>query len=291
MNNSILDNHKIVEGTLTDQELLQLEKLFKLVWPDSGFTLSYLEWLYKENPNGNAYTYNVTDNCRILAHYAAIPVQAMLFGKKEKGLLSLNTVVDPECRGKGYFKALATSVYGKAKTQEYGFVIGVANATSTLLFQRLLRFQLVGPLSVKFGIGKICRRDPVYGQLDYKSFWDKNTLSWRLGRPGNRYQWQTTCTQKRNLLIDTGRFGVHAFVNQLDLNSSAINLKRHFIWNPIKIWIGLDSACDWKRSLYFDLPSSLKPSPLNLVFKDLTGMNRKINPENILFTLLDFDAF
>lgn len=62
-------------------------------------------------------------------------------------------------------------------------------------------------------------------------------------------------------------------------------------WNPITVWVGLDSNNDWSNAFYINLPEYFKPSPLHLIFKDLTNMSRTIDPKRILFSLIDFDAY
>jgi hypothetical protein len=48
---------------------------------------------------------------------------------------------------------------------------------------------------------------------------------------------------------------------------------------------------DWSRSRYFDLPERLRPSPLNLLWYDLTGENRRHDPAKVQYDLFNFDAF
>ena len=92
----------------------------------------------------------------------------------------------------------------------------------------------------------------------------------------------------------TNKYGIWANIYEGDLNLANIKLMKslsHFRWNPITAWIGLNSNCDWSKSLYINLPERFKPSPLNLVFKDLSGLGRTLAPEKILFSLIDFDAY
>ena len=42
---------------------------------------------------------------------------------------------------------------------------------------------------------------------------------------------------------------------------------------------------------FFNLPKKLRPSPLNLVFRDLTGENRYLKKEDVELSVLDFDAY
>ena len=62
-------------------------------------------------------------------------------------------------------------------------------------------------------------------------------------------------------------------------------------WHPLRAWIGLDPDRSWLGRLYAPVPMRLRPAPLNLVFRDLTGRNRCPKPERTQVDMLDFDAF
>ena len=282
---------KLVKGCLSDDEIEKTASLLTLVWPNSDFSREYLYWLYCENPAGSAETYNVWDKGQIVAHYAAIPVKAKLFGNNEKGLLSLNTAVHPLHRGKGYFKTLATRTFEDAHASGANFVVGVANANSTVLFRRQLRFQLVCPLSVKIGLGSIKHLSKqVKEEQEYVQSLDEQTLAWRIKKPGTKYRFIER-NDSLSILCDTGRYGIWAIMNKVESSKIDMPHPPPYRWNPFTLWIGLDSSCDWKNSLYINLPDRFKASSLNLVFKDLSGHGRTLNSKNILFSLLDFDAF
>lgn len=279
-----------VIGSLSDDEIEKTVCLLRTVWPNGGFTFDYLHWLYRENPGGFAKVYNFWDNGQIVAHYAAIPITAKLFGGQEKGLVSLNTAVHPLHRGKGYFKALAIRTFEDAHAHGVNFVIGVANASSTVLFRKQLRFQLVRPLTVKIGIGSVKRLSAHVDQPDYARSWDEPTLCWRLKRPGANYSALGKCGAI-SIFGHTGSYGIWATMIELCPVLGIVPQRKFFRWNPLTLWIGLDESCDWSRSLYANLPDRFKPSPLNLVFKDLTGLGRTLDPNKILLSILDFDAF
>lgn len=283
----------IVKACLSDIEIEKTALLLKLVWPHSNFTKDYLNWLYRENPVGKAEAYNIWDNGEIIAHYAAIPIKAKLFGSLEKGLLSINTAVHPSYRGKGYFKILATHTYENAKINGVNFVIGVANAISTKLFIKQLQFQHVCPLSVKIGFGAVKQRVLDSGDLQYIPYWNEKILSWRIKRPTSKYNIYKT-KNSYALYSSTNKFGIYANMYEGDIN--LVNIKSlkslsYFRWNPLTVWIGLNSNCNWSKSFYINLPGRFKPSPLNFIFKDLTGLERTLVPEKIRFSLIDFDAF
>jgi len=285
-------------GSLSDYELLRVKELLLAVWPKATFyTFEYLDWLYRLNPTGKAETFNIWEGDSIVAHYAAIPIVANLFGHEERGLLSLNSVVHPNYQGRGYFKSLALSTYEEAKLRNAGFVIGVANASSTLLCQRQLKFQKVSPLTVKLGLGHVKRKTEPNALPCIQVKWEEASLNWRLKRPGAKYR-VTANSSDTWLWGGTGTYGIYAEMGWFPKEAepfksplSQVNAMPTITPNPIKLWIGLDQRCEWPGYWYCDLPERFKPSPLNFLFKDLTNSKRLLVPETAQISLLDFDAY
>ena len=285
-------------GSLSDHELLRVKELMLTVWPKATFyTFEYLDWLYRLNPAGKAETFNVWKGNSIVGHYAAIPIVANLFGHEERGLLSLNSVVHPDYQGRGYFKSLALRTYEEAKLRNAGFVIGVANAKSTLPCQRQLKFQKVSPLTVKLGFGHVKRKTEPSASPCFNVKWEEASLDWRLKRPGANYR-VTSNSSGTWLWGDTGTHGLYAEMGwfptearQLSSVLSQVDAMPTITPNPVKLWIGLDQRCEWPGYWYCDLPERFKPSPLNFLFKDLTNFKRFLDPETAQISLLDFDAY
>lgn len=285
-------------GSLSDHELLRVKDLLLTVWPNATFyTFDYLDWLYRLNPVGKAETFNILVGDNIVAHYAAIPIIANLFGNEERGLLSLNSVVHPDYQGRAYFKSLALSTYEAAKSRNAGFVIGVANANSTLLCQRQLKFQKVSPLTVKLGLGHVKRKTEPSDLPCFQGKWEEASLAWRLKRPGANYR-VTSNSNGSWLWRNTGTYGIYAEMGWFPTDArplitllSQVDTMPTITLNPFRIWIGLDQRCDWPGYRYRDLPERFKPSPLNFLFKDLTTDKRVLVPETARVSLLDFDAY
>lgn len=286
-------------GSLSDHELLRVKELLLTVWPKAIFySLEYLDWLYRLNPAGKAETINVWAGDSIVAHYAAIPIVANLFGYEERGLLSLNSVVHPDYQGRGYFKSLALKTYEEAKLRNASFVFGVANAKSTLLCQRQLKFQKVSPLTVKLGLGHVKRKTNEPNALPcFQVKWGEASLAWRLKRPGAEYR-VISNSSGTWLWGGTGTYGIYAEMGWFPTEEgplisalSQVDAMPRITLNPVKLWIGLDQHCEWSSNWYYDLPERLKPSPLNFLFKDLTNFKRLLVPETAQISLLDFDAY
>ena len=256
--------------------------LLRTVFPRAPqFDARFLRWEYDSNPSGDVVGYDAYAGHNLCAHYAAQPLDAMLFGSATRGVLSFNTATHPSHQGRGLFTALALRTYERAAALGYEFVIGVANDQSTPGFVSKLGFQLVSPLSVVVGFGAPAESE---GIVDYARIWSDRSRSWRLQNPAHSYH-----VVRGRLVCSTG-------VPLLKVLLSSSPWEKHAdaiafsVSHPATMWIGLRPNLRW-RGVAFPLPGPLRPSPLNLIFLDLTGRGRKLDPQHVAFDALDFDAY
>jgi GNAT superfamily N-acetyltransferase len=245
----------------------------------------YLRWLYADNPLGPAVGMNAYADAELVAHYATIPVEAMLDGRPAKGLLSLNTATHPTHQGKGLFTRLAEETYARGAERGYEFVVGVANANSTPGFTKKLGFQLVSPLDVLVGLG---RCEASTADVGFSLVWSDASLRWRLARPHARY-FSRTRGEHVDIFADAQKAGILAYMATVPA-SLAGDIPAAPRTRPMRMWIGIDPKLG-KHGVLAPLPDRLKPSPLNLIFRDLSGGTRTLSRDNLRFTLLDFDAY
>lgn len=272
--------YKFIKTDTTKEKIKIYSELLSTVFFNTNkFSVDFLTWQYVNNPNGKVVGFDAYSGNTLAGHYVAIPVSYYINGKIRKGLLSLNTATHADHRGKGLFTQLANRTYDEAKQQGYEFVIGVANQNSTHGFLKKLGFYLIAPLTVKTGIGSI----NFDKNLDYpaKPNWNKEALQWRISNPEANY-----LIHKNTIISTTDKGGIYAQLFSNNDNSLSLTSKKPYF----KLWIGLAKDLNCK-GLFFNLPKRLKPSPLNLIFKDLTGGLPKINKEDILFELIDFDGY
>ena len=271
----------------TDQKAIkEIAELLRTTFPKSTkFTDAFIDWQYNKNPDGKVVGYNAYENRILVAHYAAIPLNAKLFGEDEKGLISLNTATHPNHQGKKLFTTLAELTYILAAQKGYGFVIGVANANSTPGFVNKLGFQFVGTLDVKLGVGSIISSE-IKTKINFVKNWSKELITWRLANPETKYK------IKNNV--------IYAATDTVGVEAILLNISSDLLWReneinigfrPIKLWIGINKSYDWKQSFYFDIPLKMRPSPLNFIFKDLSSSYGKLELENVHFDAFDFDAY
>ena len=60
---------------------------------------------------------------------------------------------------------------------------------------------------------------------------------------------------------------------------------------PFRLFIGMVPSAARRSALYFDIPYRLRPSPLNLIYRSLSGRITSIDPDAVFITFLDFDAY
>ena len=187
------------------------------------------------------------------------------------------------------FTTLADATYQRAKNLGYSFVIGVANANSTPGFIRKLEFELISPLTAKIGIGRINYQSTRIPNT-CERLWSKESLKWRLRDPLKKYSVRKL-NNKYIIETSTGKFGIRArlgiFDNSLLPDSKYLNQN---IFNPFKLYLGIDNSIDWTNSRYYDIPGRFRYSPLNLIFKKLNE-DVELDRTNIIFQMIDFDAY
>jgi GNAT superfamily N-acetyltransferase len=277
-------DHTLREVSVDDASIAQVAGLLRQVFPRSGhFTDEAVRWQYRDNPDGHVVGFNAWLGDELAAHYVTIPLLARVNGKEEKGLLSLNTATHPSHQGKGLFTRLAKATYERGAREGFGFVVGVANANSTHGFTKKLGFQLVSPLRAMIGVGSL-PWSPVAIDVQYEGIWSERKLAWRMAHPAYRY---TTARSAEQDLILSERSQATARYVLAALPKGTLTTSVHAPWK--KVWIGLDPAMHWSRAAYINIPMRLRPSPLNLIFKDLTGAGRTLDPERVRFQAIDFD--
>lgn len=258
--------------------------LLRAVFPNAHqYSPEYLHWQYAENPDGDVVGYDAYDGDTLAAHYAAQPLVAKMFGKTARGLLSFNTATHPNYQGRGLFTRLASETYQCAKSEGYEFVIGVANANSTPGFVRKLGFQLVAQLEALIGVGGIEYR-PSSG-LQFERAWSGEAAAWRTANPARKY-----FRINGSLLAATGTAGIAAVLSKREVFRGSAASASFRITHPARAWVGLHPNAAW-RGASLPVPKRLRPSPLNLIYLDLTGAGKALDPAAVFFETVDFDAY
>lgn len=272
---------------LNNEGIRLITELLRNVFPKaSHFNEEVIRWQYTSNPDGEAVGFNAWKDDTLAGHYVTIPLTAEVFGKQERGLLSLNTATHEDHRGMGLFTKLAEATYAHAADMGYTFVVGVANANSTHGFVRKLGFQLVSPLRAMVGFGPLRFRGTT-SDLDFKPVWTSEKMAWRGSHPAHSYT-RYSIEGHEFMLSDTKLKGFH-FLLSTNRDMPASMLQDGDV--PLrKAYIGLDPDMKWGGTLYFNVPKRFRQAPLNLIFKDMTGSDRKLDANKVRFQAIDFDT-
>jgi GNAT superfamily N-acetyltransferase len=257
------------------------------------FDETYLGWLYRDNPEGQAIGFDAVDAGRLAAHYVCLPTRVLLGGVVMNALLSLNTATHPEYQGKGLFTRLAEMTYAAGAVEGFGAVYGVANAGSTPGFIRKLGFQLVGPLRACIGIGSLDVDFDKTGSAQFARTWSAASLQWRCANPANPVSCQT---EKGHALFHAPAKGKLLQVCA-ELPAAAVHdlpqVKAHNeLWAPpVRLFLGQVPAGACRFTTYIDIPQRLRPSPLNFIYRPLSRSTQTLEREHIHFSFMDFDAY
>lgn len=277
-----------------DAALRAYGALFGACFPGvSKFTPDYLRWLYADNPDGAACGFDAWDGERLAAHYVCVPGVAEIGGAPVRVLLSLNTATHPDYQGKGLFTRLAALTYERAAGQGYDAVYGVANANSTPGFIRKLGFQLVRPLEARVGIGGIgTHASRLASTAGFERVRSPAALAWRCANPDNPVRmrrrgaaWQFDAPA----LTGARAYAELALADGHQPAAAAATGKGG--WAPLRLYLGLVPDAERSFGSYPSIPQRLRPSPLNLIYRSLSGRVAQLDPSAIRFSFLDFDAY
>lgn len=273
------DKYRLVRVGNDEAQIRSEAELLAHVFPNTDrYTFQYLHWQYVQNPDGEAIGFDAFAGDEIAAHYVTLPIQATLFGKLARGVLSLNTATHPNHQGNGLFTRLAQATYSLAGELGAQFVVGVANSNSTPGFTRKLDFQIVAPLDAHIGTGTV---EASEAPVDFARLWSPEAKNWRLRNPNARYFTDGRFTYASSqyplvrVQLTTSTWQTHA-----QMRSSL----------PLTVWLGLEPQYKW-RGISLPIPRRLRPSPLNLIFRDLTGNGQCPDVSRVAWCAMDFDAY
>jgi GNAT superfamily N-acetyltransferase len=273
----------------TDAEVTETSAFLRSVFPHARYlTPAYLRWQYAENPAGRAFGFEARRDGRLIAHFAALPMTAAIEGIERQGALVVNGAVDPAHGGRKVAKETMARLYSEGPDHGFDFLVAVGNANST--GPLLNRWRLVGQLEARVGFGRP-RRLGGAPAPSFERLWTDEAIAWRLADPERRSR---VC--RRGGAIEatapSGRPGIAVILyDGPDKWALEPGPERGLAAGRLRLWVGLDFALDWSRSRFVAIPQRLRPSPLNLVFKDLTGGSLFPDPARMLFRAIDFDAF
>lgn len=283
---------KLIEIGTDEHSINACAELMRAAFPQAPhLDAQYLNWLYSANPAGKVVGYNAWEDDRIIGHYACIPAATILDGAPRTSLLALNTAMHPDCRNTGLIASLANRTYKLAKEQEYACVYAVANAASTPICVKALKFQLVAPLTARVGVGSlILDWDKALDGNRFRRDWTPESIRWRADNPSNPIKLQPVALDEVRTYAKTHVPGIKAY-GVMHVFEQRLELQAHRKLG-LKVFLGLlpDGSCSY--SGYIPIPERLKPSPLNFIYRPLNDCAPKtLCRDDIILGFHDFDAF
>ena len=266
--------------------LKSLSKFLSHTFRSSKFTSDYLDWMYNKNPVGGVIGFNAIYKNELAAHYALIPLEASYKNQKIKALLSLNTATSSMHQGQGLFTILANKTYVKCKDLGFDIVFGVANANSIHGFIKKLDWNYIDQLDtfISLTLPKKIETEKLVHCLTLPL--SDSATEWRLSNPNQQYYKYNF--RKINIVAND----INYFARSILKITKATSDDTKFLMPKINFWIGISNSYSWKKGLLngFNIPEFLKPSPLHLIYKNLSS-GIELNRRNIHFEAINFDAF
>jgi hypothetical protein len=280
------NNYTIKDIDTSSAGLHELSMFLIHVFKNNKLTPQYLEWIYKQNPNGEVIGFNAYNENRLAAHYALIPISANYKNQRIKALLSINTATMPKHQGQGLFTNLANKTYMKCMNLGFEIVFAVANASSIDGFINKLDFKHIGQLDTF--ISFTYPRKIVVKNLEKCLTFPlpKKVFKWRLSNPNYKY-----CEYNiGGISVISKNFNIFSrFILKI---SDSDSYGKQFTKPKINFWIGISNSYSWSERplMGIKIPNFLKPSPLHLIYKNLSS-DIKLNKASIHFEAINFDAF
>lgn len=281
-----MEEHEFTPLEHSPAELEQVSALLRRVFPHAPhLTPAYLRWLYVDNPEGHALGYNAWHEGRLVGHCAGQPLTARVDGETLRGILLVNAAVEPGHVRRNITRRTTDPMFDAAARQGYAFSIAIGNANSTLPL--LTRFAMVGPLDARVGLG-LPRRREAMATPSWERAWSDDAMRWRLANPERPYAVRRRGARAL-VTAPAGKPGLGALLYDGADGWGLTEGGRGA--GPLRVWLGRDPAVDWGRSPFVPIPMKLRPSPLNLVFKDLSGRGLHPDAARVVFRAIDFDAW
>lgn len=269
--------------------------LYRACFPSAQHLQSeYLSWFYWSNPVGAVVGADAVCGEEVVGQVLAVPGKYWLRGEPVLGLIAVNVVVHPSFQGRHLFKRLGLRMCDYGAQHGYAFVTGVANAAATPGWIRQMGFQKVSPLEARIGFGGLGVTDfqAVLSASELRHAWTPETLSWRANNPVNKVRFCSDESGNRlTAYASAGKYGISAFAELWsDEKFTPSFTGGGMLPFMPRVFLGLVPMHQFRYNLV-NIPERFKPSPLNLIYKNLQDSKDRIDPSACFFNFLDFDAF
>ena len=253
------------------------------------FSRAFLQWQYYDNPAGPPLGCNIDDDGRLVGHLMGIPLNVRLHGTPAVVTLIMNVATHPDYRGRGLFLELVRRVAEMSAERGHGGVVGVANQQTERAYRTKLGFQNVAGLGAHVEL--LPQRIDMAAALssaDFAHRWTDETLAWRLKNPANPLR-IAGGTADRVIVEGASTTPLIRARGVIPRDGLSVALQGGAMGPAVVL--GLTPKGTARRGLAITIPERLRPSPLRMIWLNHQTPDDRLDPERILFSFLDFDAF
>jgi ribosomal protein S18 acetylase RimI-like enzyme len=272
------------------QDLDRTVELMGLGFPGAHkFSRRFLQWQYYDNPAGEPLGCNIDDGGRLIGHLMGIPLRVALRGQPMVVTLIMNVATHPDYRGRGLFLELVRRVAAMSAVRGHAGVVGVANQQTIRAYETKLGFQNVAGLEAHVEL--LPQRIDMARALAHAEFahrWEDATLAWRLQNPANPLR---IAAETADSLIVEGASTLPLIRARGAIPRAGLSLRGRGAAAGPAVVLGLTPRGTARRRLAMPVPERLRPSPLRMIWLNHRTPDDRLDPERILFSFLDFDAF
>ncbi len=253
------------------------------------FSRAFLQWQYYDNPAGEPLGCNIEDGGRLIGHLMGIPQTVRLRGQAVTVTLIMNVATHPDYRGRGLFLELVRQVAQMSALRQHAGVVGVANQQTERAYRTKLGFQNVAGLNAHVELlpPRIDMRLAQHS-AEFAHIWNDETLAWRLKNPANPLR---IAGGTSDSLIVEGASTLPVVRARSVIPRTGLSSVKHGTVVGPGVVLGLTPKGAERRRLALTVPERLRPSPLRLIWLNHRISGDQLDPEKILFSFLDFDAF
>ena len=253
------------------------------------FSRGFLQWQYYDNPAGEPLGCNIDDGNRLVGHLMGIPQAVRLHGEPAMVTLIMSVAIHPDHRGQGLFLELVRRVAEMSAQRGYAGVVGVANQQTERAYRTRLGFQNVAGLEAHLELlPQQIDMARAVATADFAHIWTDDTLAWRLKNPANPLR--IAGGNADSLVIEGAStqplVRARGFIARAGLSATA----RGGVAGPAVV-LGLTPKGTARLRLAMAVPERLRPSPLRMIWLNHKTPGDRLDPDRILFSFLDFDAF
>lgn len=253
------------------------------------FSRRFLQWQYYDNPAGAPLGCNIDDGERLVGHLMGIPQTVRLHGQPAVVTLIMNVATHPDYRGRGLFLELVRRVAAMSATRGHVGVVGVANQQTIRAYETRLGFQNVAGLDAHVELmPQRIDMARALAMADFAHGWTDETLAWRLANPANPLR---IAGETADSLIVEGASTLPLVRARGAIPRAGLSVRGPGIAAGPGVVLGLNPKGSARRRLAMAVPERLRPSPLRMIWLNHTKPGDRLDPDRILFSFLDFDAF